>query len=183
MITGMMTIQAQNAAITNVTHGPEVPTSGETVDVTLRLEDASNVTLISIIVCTIEPFVCEMPESMTQSTSDSNTFTYPITKTYDPGIKMGFKFKIKFDDTTTQDFPKTAADSSYHPIDGPFEGFYYFVYTLESESTQGSTLIIIMAVVLIVAFIPLILAAILLSRKRKERERKKKREEELEIKD
>jgi hypothetical protein len=159
------------ASISEVTHDPAIPKSGEGVDIALKFSDVSNVTSVSIIYCSISPdnkITCEFPQNMIQDSSDNTLFTYTIAKTYDPGIKIGFKFKINYDDgRPNESFPKSQADSPFHDVDGPYEDSYYFIYTLKSESTQDLTLFFIVLAVLIVAFVPLILAALLLMKKRK----------------
>ncbi len=157
----------QGASISEVTHAPAVPKSGEGVDLTLKFSDASNVTQVTVIYCTIEPFKCELPAVMTRNASDDTMFTYTIAKTFDPGIRMGFKFVIGFDNGPNENFPKSEGDSSLHVLDGPFEGSYYFIYSLESGNTQDLTLFLIVLVVLLVAFIPLIVATMILMKKRK----------------
>lgn len=161
---------ALGATVSEVTHNPETPKSGEGVTVALKFSDVSNVTTISVIYCSIAAdgtIKCEFPQAMTQDSSDDTLFTYTITKTYDAGMKIGFKFKINYDDRPTEDFPKSQTDSSLHDVDGPYEGSYYFIYSLQSEPTQDLTLFLIVLVVLIVAFIPLAVATLLLMKKRK----------------
>lgn len=158
------------ASVSEVTHDPAIPKSSEAVTVTLKFSDVSNVTSVSVIYCSIDAdgtIKCEFPQNMIQDSSDNTLFTYTITKTYDAGMKIGFKFKINYDDRPTEDLPKSQADSPLHEVDGPYEDSYYFIYSLESESTQDLTLFLIVLVVLIVAFIPLIVATLLLMKKRK----------------
>jgi hypothetical protein len=160
----------QGASISEVSHEPAIPKAGEGVDITVKFSDVSNVTVVSIIYCTIEPFKCAAPANMIRDSSDNTIFTYTITKDYNPGTKIGFKFKIQYDDgRPVEDFPKSQADSSLHEVYGPIDvdDSYYFTYTLKSESTQDLTLFFIVLAVLIVAFIPLIVAALLLMKKRK----------------
>jgi hypothetical protein len=155
------------ASVSEVTHEPAIPKSGEGVDLTLKFSDVSNVTKVTVIYCTIEPFECELPQVMTRNLSDDTIFTYTITNVYEPGTRMGFKFVISFDDRPNENFPKSEGNSSLHVLDGPFEGSYYFTYALESEPTQDLTLFLIVLVVLIAAFIPLIIATVILMKKRK----------------
>jgi hypothetical protein len=158
------------ASVSEVTHAPAIPKTGEDVTVTLKFSDVSNVTTISVIYCSIAAdgtITCEFPQSMVQDSSDNTLFTYTITKTYEAGMKIGFKFKINYDDRPTEDFPKSDTGSSLHDVDGPYEGSYYFIYSLQSEPTQDMTLFLIVLVVLIVAFIPLIAATVILMKKRK----------------
>jgi len=170
MILTYTPIQAEGATVVEVSHSPDEPEAGQDVDITMKVDNATNITDVKMIFCTIDPFKCEFPVDMDQDSSDDTIFRYTITKDYDSGTKLGFKFKINYDNSTVQDFPESTANSDIHAVEGPFQGFYYFVFTLKSEPDNNIDILPwIVIIVLVVAIMPLIAAVLLWMKKRKGR--------------
>ncbi len=161
VFTSFMPVQAQGATVTEVTHSPSVPKAGEDIEITLEFDDASTINVTSMIYCTIEPvFLCELPVDMTE---DGNMFTYTITKDYEAGTLMGFKFRVAYENGSFQRIPASLDDSDIHPVKGPYEGFYYFTFSLESEQFP----LYLVAILIIIVVVVGIAAVVLLKKKRK----------------
>ena len=170
LTTTLIPAHAGTANVIEVTHSPDVPESGQDVNITMKVDNATNITSVKIIYCSIEPFICQLPANMTKSSSDNNLFTYTITKKYNPRTKIGFKFNITYEDATYQILPKSTADSSLHPVEGPYDKFYYFTFTIKSDSIVDTNFLTwIVIVIIVVAIIPLIAAILLWTKKRKGR--------------
>jgi len=163
IVTAFMPMSVQGWNVSKVSHSPEIPKTGEDVEITIEFEDASNISSIFIIYCTIEPFKCQAPVDISENSVNENTFTYTITKKYDPGTQIGFKFKVTYQNSTIQYVPKSQDDSNIHSLSGPFGGSYYFIYTLESELP----LLYIIVPFLIVSIVPVIIAILFWKKKRK----------------
>ncbi|UCG70566.1 MAG: hypothetical protein JSV09_05990 [Thermoplasmata archaeon] len=168
MLLSYIPAQAEDANVIEVSHSPDVPKSGEAVDITLKFDDATNISNVKIIYCKFDPIQCEFPQEMDQSTTDNNVFTYSILKEYDAGTKVGFKFKIN-ETGNIWDFPESTSDQNIHPFEGPYQGSYYHIYTLEAKPQVDSNWYLIVVIVLIVAIMPLIAGILLWMKKRKGR--------------
>ena len=166
MLLPLASVGAYGSVATAVTRTPDSPKAADDVQVTLELENASNVTSIYIIVCTIEPFACELPANMTRDATNVNLFRYAIAKDFGAGTRVGFKFKIYYNDSTEGKLPESTGDSELHPVEGPFQGSYYFVYKVADEPTDGS-LPLLYIMIPIIVIVVIALAAVLLLRKKK----------------
>ena len=164
LYTSFMPVQTQGATVTEVSHSPNVPKSGEDVEITLRFDNASTIKGIHIICCTIEPlFKCEFPVNMTKDATNGNMFTYTITKDYDAGTLLGFKFRVSYENGSFEYIPASLDDSDIHPVEGPYEGSYYYTFTLEQDPFPLYLVAILVIVIVVVG----IAAVVLLKKKGK----------------
>jgi hypothetical protein len=166
LLTSIIPLQVSGAEVSETSHSPDVPKSGEAVEISVTLVDVTNVTGVSMIYCSIDPFLCEMPVDMSPDTSNANKFKYTITKEYDPGMQVGYKFKISYQSGSPESVPKSQADSSIHPVAGPFEGSFYFVYSLESPAAEPFP-IYLLILLIIIPIVVIVAVVVLMKRKGK----------------
>ena len=175
----IMPAGASSWNVSSVQHSPAVPKSGETVNVTLTLQEGANVSFVRISVCTLAPtYKCDQPINMSRSSSNSNEFAHQIKKNYNPGWQVGFKFRINYTNSSPEDFPKSQGDSNYHEVEGPIQELFYFSYTLEAAPSDDSLLIYALVAFVIVDIV--IIAVYLAFRAKKTKAAKGPEKEKIE---
>ena len=165
--------------VKQVHHMPENPRLDETLRVTLEFQNISHILTVQIFICSMEQLFCFYADDMNYV--GNNTFESIIDyqdRDFKAGTVIGYNFKIKYNDNTTEKFPNSPTLEGYENILEVADDVYYFTFTIAGNGVEGNnkddadSVAIYMAIVLSSSALIVAAVAILLVRARSKKEQR-----------
>lgn len=117
-------------------HDPNKPDKDDTLDITLWIDDADNVTDVTILVCSKTKNLCGTPEDMEASDPQTNEeWTAENDWGMEAGHELGYKFTVKTENGSKHYFPdpdKLGDYGSYDLLDFSGDGDWYFAFEVKA---------------------------------------------------
>jgi hypothetical protein len=160
----------EGSNVSKVYHMPENPNLGNSVEVVIQLQNVSDISSVQIFTCSMEPVFCFYADNMDYI--GNNTFKSIIEYQrldFKTGTVLGYNFKIKYSDNTTQEFPNGLNLDGHDNILEVTEGVYYFTFTLggndvvrnDKNDNISLTAIFMVTVLISLALIAVVIALFL----------------------
>jgi hypothetical protein len=128
---------AHSPNVAGTDHGPDTPTRGQGVNVSVQLRDMSGIERVTLIYCRAENYACAPSLAMTTGGNATYQATIPWNTNFFRGVRnVGYNVSIQYENGSHESSPRF--NTPYTPASLPEGAGKYYFYALEGKDATSS---------------------------------------------